>query len=109
MSKVLTIFITTLVFVTGITRNSWPSKLKKKIELTVSKSFSTVDFELEPVNVDRVTNASTDLQINDHLYKVKVENEIKGFIYVGQAPSMKNVFDYIVCLIKNLPSSIQKY
>ena len=81
---------------------SWPSKLEKKVNDTIMKTFSIEKFGLEPIVVDQNIEEETTLTINDHLYRIKTDGASRGYVYVGEAPSMKNVFDYAVVLSEDL-------
>ena len=46
--------------------------------------------------------SQTTRTIEDKLYEIKIENNNPGYIYVDQAPSMKNVFDFAVVFSDDL-------
>lgn len=78
--------------------NAWSSVLKDKVDKAL---FSVYDTEL--IRCDAVTlDKSIKANLSNKLYKVYASNEFKGFVYVAQAPSMKNVFDYLVIFNKDL-------
>ncbi|MEM9548704.1 MAG: FMN-binding protein [Bacteroidota bacterium] len=70
--------------------------MDKKVRTTVTKTFNLESFELEPFTVDQTTEDATVKEINKCLFSIKNESELVGYIYVGEAPSMKNIFDYAI-------------
>ncbi|MFT6337898.1 MAG: hypothetical protein ACI86M_002265 [Saprospiraceae bacterium] len=75
---------------------SWPKKLDQKVKTTISKTFNLGSFDLYPVTVDEAIERATEKKINECLFTVKSGGELLGYTYVGEAPSMKNVFDYAI-------------
>ena len=84
------------LLVIGLTSFSWPTKLDKKVRTTVSKTFKVESYNLEAVRVSTTIEDNTERKINDCLFAVKTEETLMGYVYVGEAPSMKNVFDYAI-------------
>lgn len=72
---------------------SWPSKLETKVYKTVKETFQVDNVEITPITLD--ASVPTPAPIQDRLFRVIDQNSL-GYIYVAQAPSMKDVFDYIV-------------
>lgn len=86
-----------LLFVGLVTLSfSWPNKLEQKVKATVTKTFKLQDFNLEAIHVDKLTEGATVKKINQCLFSIQSENKIVGYVYVGESPSMKNVFDYAI-------------
>lgn len=75
---------------------SWPNKLDKKIKTTVQKTYQVKEYSLEAVDIDAASEEGTVLDFQDKLYRVGGSDAVLGYIYVSQAASMKNVFDYII-------------
>ena len=78
--------------------NEWSPALQNKVNNALYKVYETEHLRLqkaleEPVEIGKQSNS-----IDQQLYKIIDEDVLKGYAYVGQAPSMKNVFDYIVIL-----------
>ena len=70
---------------TGISKIS--PKLQQKLYNAVQTAFEVEGFELKPL----------DLNLGeDSLFKIGLESEVLGYAYLGKAPSMKDVFDYVV-------------
>lgn len=93
--KYTKITITCLLMV-GLFSFTWPAKLDKKVRTTVSKTFKIESYDLEAVRVSTTIEDNTERKINDCLFAVKTEEGLIGYVYVGEAPSMKNVFDYAI-------------
>ena len=81
---------------------TWPSKLEKKVNQTISKSFDIVSYEIIPITIDPESEEATKKEINNCLFKVLSKKELIGYIYVGEAPSMKNIFDYAIVFSKDM-------
>lgn len=76
----------------------WSEKLRSKIEKAVSISLATESFKIKPLHVNNNLEAGTTMDLHNHLFEVMAEDKLLAHIYVGQAPSMKDVFDYVVIL-----------
>ncbi|WP_187269528.1 FMN-binding protein [Flagellimonas hymeniacidonis] len=72
-------------------------RLKQKLNSAVQTTFTVEVFQLEIIQADLGT---------DMLYKINQEDELLGYAYLGEAPSMKDVFDYVVLFNPDL--SIKK-
>jgi len=82
-------------------------KLQAKIDQAVQTTYEASDFSLEPILVSSELNGQTPSELGgENLFKIIVEGSILGYVYVGQAPSMKNIFDYVVLF--NPDRSIKK-
>ncbi len=74
-------------FFLAFTSDKISPRLQQKLESAVQTTFEVEDFELQPMNVDLG---------EDSLFKILLQNEILGYAYLGKAPSMKDIFDYVV-------------
>lgn len=76
----------------------FPPRLQKKIDTAVKITYEIESHVLEPINISQELNKATKAEFNgDHLFKVlKEDTSVVGYIYVGKAPSMKKVFDYVI-------------
>lgn len=82
-------------------------RLEQKFYAAIKTSFVIEEFALEAVLPDSETNSITPSALGeDNLFKVFHKDSLIGFAYLGQAPSMKNVFDYVVLF--NSDFSIKK-
>lgn len=82
-------------------------KLQEKIDNAVQTTYEVTDFSLEHISVGSELNGQTPSELGgENLFKITEEGSILGYVYVGQAPSMKKIFDYVVLL--NPDRSIKK-
>jgi FMN-binding domain. len=78
-------------------------KLQEKLDSAVQTTFELEDFSLEWIQVDATLNQKTSSELGgENLFRVKSGQETIGFVYLGEAPSMKNVFDYVVLFTPDL-------
>ncbi len=90
------------LLVVGLFSFSWPSKLDKKVKATISKTYKLKQYDLTAIRVEASVENITERKVNDCLFAIKSASETQGYIYVGEAPSMKNVFDYAILLSEDL-------
>jgi hypothetical protein len=76
-------------------------RLQQKLKNAVQTTFEIEVFELQPVETK-----SINIRPEDILYKIAVEGKLRGYAYLGKAPSMKEEFDYVVLFNPDL--SIKK-
>ncbi|MDC6365697.1 MULTISPECIES: FMN-binding protein [Flavobacteriaceae] len=62
-------------------------KLQEKLNNAVQTTFEVEGFELQPLELNLG---------EDSLFKIQLESEVLGYAYLGKAPSMKDIFDYVV-------------
>ncbi len=62
-------------------------RLQQKLHNAVQTTFEVDDFELQLLSLDLG---------EESLFKVQFEAKVLGYAYLGKAPSMKDVFDYVV-------------
>lgn len=96
MVKKTLIAVATLATLAILMSFQWPAKLQKKIDKTVLKTYEIPAADYVPVEITEGEDQVTNSKINGHLFKVMSEEVMKGYVYVQQAPSMKDVFDYAV-------------
>lgn len=85
-----------LAIVTGLMSFAWPVKLEQKIRATIEKTFQKqdyfiVEYDFKNEGTPEVINA-----LNGHFFKINSKGDLLGYIYTSEAPSMKNIFDYIL-------------
>jgi len=84
--------LTVMLFGFGI-----PEKLQKKADKEIEKVFGSTDFVMESVSVPNSLNAQLPAKITAHnFFKLIKGSEIKGYIFVENAPSKTATFDYLV-------------
>lgn len=67
-------------------------RLQKKINTAITTTYGVAAFELREVSTE-LEELSLD---GDSLFEIVQDTEQLGYLYLGEAPSMKQVFDYIV-------------
>lgn len=92
LKKVLfsTFFLTALFL--QAQSNDWSPVLKEKIEKAMFSLYEAENIRFENAPVEKEANED----LAKGLHKFFIDSKFKGYIYVAQAPSMKNVFDYLV-------------
>src|SRR5690606_32322792 len=97
------IHVTGFFLLASFTLNSWPEILKEKVENAITSTFEVETFLLEEITVnDELKNKVPSEINNNNLFKLKSNNTLIGYAYVGKAPSMKKEFDYIILFDKDL-------
>ncbi|MEM1340453.1 MAG: FMN-binding protein [Bacteroidota bacterium] len=82
-------------------------RLQQKLNAAVQSTFELETFALELIEVSADVDARTKVVLNgEHLFRVTEGDVLSGYAYLGQAPSMKDVFDYVVLFNPDL--SIKK-
>lgn len=95
IQRVVVIFTATLFLSFGIKQIT--PRLQKKIKTAVNSTFEIDTFQLNKIDVDTAINAITPIKLDgDNLFTIMHENSNVGYLYLGEAHSMKRMFDYIV-------------
>ena len=82
-------------------------RLQQKLNTAVQTTFELETFQLEPIAVASEIDAQTAVALGgEQLFRISQEETLIGYAYLGQAPSMKDIFDYVVLLNPDL--TIQK-
>lgn len=95
--KKLIILINLLLGAWGIfAQTQWSPTLENKIHKAVHTTFQHETPTIEAVTFQ--SSCTTDDRSNfaNKLFTVQSENGLLGYMYVDQAPSMKDIFDYVV-------------
>lgn len=80
----------------------WSQSLTEKVEANILRTYEIDDYKLEKIIVSESLSSSSYERLKDNFYSVKNSDEESiGYIYVAQANSMKNVFDYLIALDEN--------
>ncbi len=75
----------------------FPPILQKKVDNAVRTTYGIETYSLSAITVSEELKKSVKAKLDgDHLFKVVNGDSLIGYIYVGEAPSMKKVFDYII-------------
>ncbi|MFD2099606.1 FMN-binding protein [Flagellimonas iocasae] len=82
-------------------------QLQEKIDNAVETTFEVEEFTLERLALDVTLNEKTQVELGgENLFNIVKEGKSLGYLYLGEAPSMKKVFDYVVLF--NPDMSIKK-
>ncbi len=107
LNKPISLVLLLIFSFVGIAQSEdWSPALKGKVKKALASVYETEKLSFEKVEVDASTDETTPAELSNHLFKVFADGTFKGYAYVAQAPSMKNVFDYLV--IFNTDLSIEK-
>lgn len=96
MKFILYCLLPLVIFSTKVDSDTWSKKLKIKIHKVVKHTYQIDQFDLNEITIKPADEKNTKSFITHNLFKVLYKDQNKGYIYVSQAASMKNVFDYIV-------------
>lgn len=92
--------------VSNAQQSSFSPALKAKVDKTLSVFYEVDNLKLEDIQFNDELKPSSIEKLNGHFFRIKTQGEMKGYVYINQAPSLKNVFDYMVILNKDL--SVEK-
>ena len=99
--------IITALSLFGFGTQKIPAKLQEKIDNAVQTTFGVQEFTLEQLAVHADLNKKTPVEMGgENLFNILQGGNSLGYLYLGEAPSMKNVFDYVVLFNPDL--SIKK-
>lgn len=92
----LAVFFTAFFFL-GFKADKISPKLQEKLNNAVQTTFEVEEFTLELIKVDSRLNQKTPSELGgENLFKIVGGGSTIGYAYLGEAPSMKNIFDYVV-------------
>nr|WP_299073140.1 FMN-binding protein [uncultured Allomuricauda sp.] len=87
--------------------NKISPRLQEKLNAAVQTTFEVEEFSLDLVSISSSLNSKTAIELgNENFFKVVQNEKLIGYAYLGEAPSMKDVFDYVVLF--NTDLSIKK-
>jgi Na+-translocating ferredoxin:NAD+ oxidoreductase RnfG subunit len=94
-------FLTILVLIiSSFTTNK---KIEALIEKEVKTVFNLERYSKQPISVSSEVNETLPIKIDDtNFFKIKNEEKIVGYYYLGQAFGKADYFDFIVIFDKNL-------
>nr|WP_299344650.1 FMN-binding protein [Allomuricauda sp.] len=99
------IFAALLFF--GFSPTKISPRLQQKLNAAVASTFEVENYDLKQLKINEGLNTKTAVEFGgENLFVVEVEGNLIGYAYLGQAPSMKNIFDYVVLFNPDL--SIKK-
>lgn len=90
-----------VLFLTGVTLSFSASeiypKLQKKIDAAITLTYDVEHSVLEEIVIPADLNSKTPATLSvNNLFKIHNDAQLIGYLYLGEAPSMKRKFDYIV-------------
>jgi hypothetical protein len=78
-------------------------RLQKKIDAAIHSTYGVEIFELRKIAISSDLRDSIPLSSNgDSLFEIMQGTDLIGYLYLGEAPSMKQMFDYIVMFDSDL-------
>lgn len=83
------------IFKINAQQDSISPLLKTKIHKALSVIYQKEGLQLKIIELND-GKVSEGKALNGHIYQIIDQNELKGYAFVAQAQSMKNVFDYLV-------------
>lgn len=96
---------TILIFITALCLVSFelPKNIQKKVGKEVKDVFQIEEFILQEIKVSKELILGLPTRIDeDNFFKIIVNNELVGYIFVDKAPSKTDEFDYLVIFDENL-------
>lgn len=81
---------------TLVAQTMWSDKLTEKVEHAASLAYGSESISYIPIYLDESCTSDDHARFDNKLYSVQAGDSLVGYMYVDQAPSMKNVFDYVV-------------
>jgi len=89
--------VTALLSLYAFSPSELDPRLKQKLDQAVRTTFGLEAFDLVRVEVPEEVDKETPVRLGgDNLFRIEFGEKLLGYAYVGEAPSMKNVFDYVV-------------
>lgn len=74
-----------------------PKRVIDKVEKAAKEIYGNENFELIPIAVPEIVQKGINIDLtDDRLLKVITVNSIFGYIYIGEASSKKELFDYAI-------------
>jgi len=84
-------------FLFGFQQEQLPLRLQEKLDNAIGETYGVEQFALEWIAVDPGLDEKAPSALGGkNLFKVISEGNALGMGYLGEAPSMKDVFDYVV-------------
>lgn len=90
-------------FFLGFRVDNITPKLQEKIDNAIQTTFEVEDFSLQLIEVTSDLDQQTPSALGgENLFKIESDGTLFGYVYVGNAPSLKKTFDYVVLLTPEL-------
>ncbi|WP_411029216.1 FMN-binding protein [Spongiimicrobium sp. 3-5] len=92
----MAVLVMAILYYSGIAAQISP-RIQQKMDNAIAVAYETEHFTLKPVVVSAKMNKITPSEFGgDNLFAIRKEQRLIGFVYLGEAESMKRMFDYIV-------------
>lgn len=79
------------------------TQLEAKMKKAIEQAMAVNDFQLVPVETSILLNAEASWETSQtYIYQIYFNEEVQAFAYLGQANSMKDVFDYLIIVDQEL-------
>lgn len=83
-----------------------PDLLNKKLDEAIKSAYGITDYKMNVIRVPDDLARQAPAELSENLFELISDSKVIGYVYVGTAPSMKDVFDYTVLFNPDL--SIKK-
>ena len=77
-------------------------RIQKRIDKEIKSTFKIDSYNLEIISVDELISNTLPSSFTDNFKKIITNNEIVGYSYYSKAPSLYNLYDYLIILDKDL-------
>jgi len=77
-------------------------RIQKRIDKEIKSTFEIDSYNLEIISVDELISNTLPSSFTDNFNKIIINNEIVGYSYYSKAPSLYNLYDYLIILDKDL-------
>lgn len=74
-----------------------PDKVLSKVKKAIGDTYTVTTFEMHPITVPQNMDKQTKTDFgNGRFVRLQNKETLIGYAYIGEAASMKNVFDYVI-------------
>ena len=77
-------------------------RIQKKIDKEIKSTFDIDNYSVEVISVDELIFNTLPSSFNDNFKKIFSNSELVGYSYYSKAPSLYNLYDYLIILDKDL-------
>lgn len=98
----LIVYLGLILALTGSDFYPWSAVLEQKVDKAIKSTFELEDYSLRSLDVQGDLVSTLPSEMENSLFELVEKDQLLGYVYVAQAPSMKNVFDYVVLFEKDL-------
>ncbi|HKK87205.1 MAG TPA: FMN-binding protein [Saprospiraceae bacterium] len=102
MIQQLIVFLSLTMAIGGSEFYPWSAVLEQKVDKAIKSTYQVEDYSLRSMDVQGRLTSTLPSEMENSLFELVEKDQLLGYVYVAQAPSMKNVFDYVVLFEKDL-------